>query len=153
MHTKPLLRSTVVTTQGLPRPCTVSPSQSPKRPRRSTMAGRSWLGRFAGEASAAVIASVALAPAFARATPVFPERPATRLVRPNPPVDRLMTHDPAALASDRANNLGGTAVLAQQRFDSFELRGPVAGVAARPAAPPIGHLDRHRWSVRSIVRS
>jgi len=107
---------------------------------------------LAGEAPAAVFATVALAPLLAGPAQVSPESAAGFLVLPDMQVDGFMAHDRESFASAAADDLLRTPVLPQERFDRGEVSWPVAGVPARATPAAVRHLDRHLRSVGAVVR-
>ena len=107
---------------------------------------------FAGQAPAAVVATVALAPLFAGPAQVSPECAAVFLVLPDMQVERFVAHDRKACASAPADDLLRTPVLPQECFGRGEVGWPVAAVPARAAPAAVRHLDCHLRSVGAVVR-
>src|SRR5579859_6104982 len=150
IRTSPVLRSTTVTTQALPRPCIVSISQSPIRPRVATTAGLCSIS-LTGQPSAAVISPIPLAPALPGSPQVPPQVPFTSLIPPNPTIDRLVAHHPLPLKSSPPNHLLGAKALPNQCLNGLKLHRPIPPVPPGTLPSSASFLHRMTGTITAIM--
>lgn len=106
---------------------------------------------LAGEAAAAVVATVAFPAPLVRTAEAVPERSPFGLILPDVEVDGLMTHRAHAFEAESADNLRRTIAFAQHAFDRDEVLRRVAAITPGAAAAAVGLLDCEHRSVRPIV--
>ena len=107
---------------------------------------------FAGKSAAAVVATIALAPALLGSSQISPQRSALRPIPPNVQVDRLVTHHRPAFSSKPTDDLVRAPTLRKQCFHWTKVHRPVARVPAGTAAAAGGHLHRHVRAIRPVIR-
>src|SRR5574337_1149103 len=106
---------------------------------------------LAGEAAAAVVATIALAPLLAGAAQVLVQPSATPFVAPDVLVDGLVTARKHVVAPQVAGNLLRTPQVWEQAFDQAERVGPEAPIAPRSRTPAAGAASGFARPVGAIV--
>jgi Carbamoyltransferase C-terminus/Carbamoyltransferase N-terminus len=101
--------------------------------------------------AAAVVRPVALATLLARAPEVAVELPARALVRPEVPVDGLMTDRERALPLEPARDLLGAPVLAQEPLDPLPVRRGKPAIAPGARPPPPGVPVRELRAIGAVA--
>src|SRR5574337_857611 len=104
---------------------------------------------LAGEAAAAVVATIALAPLLAGAAQVLVQPSATPFVAPDVLVDGLVTDRKHVVAPQVAGNLLGAPQVWEQALDQAERVGPEAPIA--PRSPAAGVASGFTRPVGAIV--
>src|ERR1019366_2458932 len=125
MRTKPVFRSTTVTTHALPRPCIVSISQSPIRPRLATTAGLCPISFFPASRPRLSLPPIPFSPPLPGPAQMPPQRPAAPLVPPNPTVDRLVAHHSLSRTLAPPNDLFRAEFLPDHDLNGPKLRLPI----------------------------
>ena len=108
---------------------------------------------FAGEASAAVLAGIALPASLVGAAEMAPEGAAVGSVVPDVEVDRFDAHHAGAFGPQATNDLLGTDVVPQHAFDGHEVLGDITLIPPRSAAAAVRLLHGELSAVEAIVRT
>ena len=106
---------------------------------------------FTGEPAPTVLPAVTFAPLLASASQMPPQGSVPALVRPDVKIDRFVAHDRSSVPLKHPHDLFGADLLPQVLFHCRKVGLPVSAVTARAASPAVGHLDRERRSVRSVI--
>jgi hypothetical protein len=106
---------------------------------------------FASQPPSTVILSIPFSPLFPGSTQMPPQGPATPFIRPNPTVNRLVTHDGLSLKRSPSHNLFGTKPLANQRLNRPKLRRPISPVPTGTSLSPARFLNRMAGAIAAIM--
>ena len=106
-----------------------------------------------GQATAAVLASVAFPTSLMSTAEMAPEGAAVGFVLPDVEVDRFDAHYAGAFDLEATNDLLGAEVLPQHAFDRREVLGGVAFVPSRAAAAAVRLLHREHRAVAAVVHT